>query len=231
MTENIVSIKGLWICRALHAVLEDINLELAAGDFLLLDGQDLPDAMRRIHDEFVGLEALSLGRLLRNHSLRYSLRRIRLRSAGRLGHGSHPADGAAGSLRGSPALRRRGFADGLFGPVTSFSCHCFRVVLTPLLTVSPETRRKNMLPWGSARSDVHSLYWAYNTFLAEIKALRCTARTIPRPRPRKSTTSVNPRPPSRVPIRINHRYPGPARRRRAYRACRPTPWRPPGALS
>ena len=38
MTEKIVSIKGLWICRAEHAVLEDINLELVAGDFLGLIG-------------------------------------------------------------------------------------------------------------------------------------------------------------------------------------------------
>jgi len=38
MTEKIVSIKGLWICRAEHAVLEDINLELQAGDFLGLIG-------------------------------------------------------------------------------------------------------------------------------------------------------------------------------------------------
>ncbi len=38
MTEKIVSIKGLWICRAEHAVLENINLELVAGDFLGLIG-------------------------------------------------------------------------------------------------------------------------------------------------------------------------------------------------
>jgi zinc transport system ATP-binding protein len=38
MKTNIVSIKGLWICRAEHAVLEDINLELLAGDFLGLIG-------------------------------------------------------------------------------------------------------------------------------------------------------------------------------------------------
>ncbi|MDD2755499.1 MAG: ABC transporter ATP-binding protein [Methanothrix sp.] len=38
MTEKIVSIMGLWICRAEHAVLEDINLELVAGDFLGLIG-------------------------------------------------------------------------------------------------------------------------------------------------------------------------------------------------
>jgi zinc transport system ATP-binding protein len=33
-----VSIKGLWVCRAEHAVLEDINLELEAADFLGLIG-------------------------------------------------------------------------------------------------------------------------------------------------------------------------------------------------
>ena len=38
MTEKIVSIKGLWISRAEHAVLENINLELVAGDFLGLIG-------------------------------------------------------------------------------------------------------------------------------------------------------------------------------------------------
>jgi zinc transport system ATP-binding protein len=38
MTEKIVSIKGLWICRAEHVVLENINLELQAGDFLGLIG-------------------------------------------------------------------------------------------------------------------------------------------------------------------------------------------------
>src|SRR5512137_1437045 len=38
MTEKIVSIRGLWICRAEHAVLEDINLDLVAGDFLGLIG-------------------------------------------------------------------------------------------------------------------------------------------------------------------------------------------------
>ena len=35
---TIVSIKGLWVCRAGHAVLEDINLELEAADFLGLIG-------------------------------------------------------------------------------------------------------------------------------------------------------------------------------------------------
>lgn len=38
MSEKIVSIKDLWVYRAEHAVLEDINLELEAGDFLGLIG-------------------------------------------------------------------------------------------------------------------------------------------------------------------------------------------------
>jgi zinc transport system ATP-binding protein len=38
MREKIVSIKGLWIYRAGNSVLEDINLELEAGDFLGLIG-------------------------------------------------------------------------------------------------------------------------------------------------------------------------------------------------
>jgi zinc transport system ATP-binding protein len=38
MKTNIVSIKALWICRGENAVLEDINLELDAGDFLGLIG-------------------------------------------------------------------------------------------------------------------------------------------------------------------------------------------------
>lgn len=38
MTEKIVSIKNLWVFRAEHAVLENINLELGAADFLGLIG-------------------------------------------------------------------------------------------------------------------------------------------------------------------------------------------------
>ncbi|HNX10139.1 MAG TPA: metal ABC transporter ATP-binding protein [Methanothrix sp.] len=38
MLEKIVSIKGLWVHRGEHAVLENINLELTAGDFLGLIG-------------------------------------------------------------------------------------------------------------------------------------------------------------------------------------------------
>ncbi len=38
MTDPIISISGLWVCRAEHAVLEDINLSLDEGDFLGLIG-------------------------------------------------------------------------------------------------------------------------------------------------------------------------------------------------
>ena len=50
-----------------HLVLDEIDdeqFELGARDFLLLDRHDLADAVGRIDDEFVGLEALSLGSLL-----------------------------------------------------------------------------------------------------------------------------------------------------------------------
>ena len=50
-----------------HLVLDEVDdeqLELGARDLLLLDGDDLADAVGRIDDEFVGLEALALGRLL-----------------------------------------------------------------------------------------------------------------------------------------------------------------------
>ena len=54
-----------------HLVLDEVDdeqLELGAGDLLLLDGDDLADAVGRIDDELVGLEALTLGRLLGGHS-------------------------------------------------------------------------------------------------------------------------------------------------------------------
>jgi len=38
MTKKIVSISGLWVCRREHAVLENINLELYAADFLGIIG-------------------------------------------------------------------------------------------------------------------------------------------------------------------------------------------------
>ena len=51
-----------------HLVLgegNDEQLELEAGDFLLVDRNDLADAMRRIDDVFTRLEALLGGRFLR----------------------------------------------------------------------------------------------------------------------------------------------------------------------
>src|SRR5690606_38525426 len=45
-----------------HLVLLEIDHEqfqLVARDFLLLDGGDLPDAVRRIDDELAGLEAIA----------------------------------------------------------------------------------------------------------------------------------------------------------------------------
>ena len=50
-----------------HLVLHEIDheqLKLGAGDFLLLDGQDLANPVRGINHEFVGLEALALGQNL-----------------------------------------------------------------------------------------------------------------------------------------------------------------------
>src|ERR1019366_9250479 len=72
-----------------HLVLHEIDheqLELRAGDLLLLDRQNLADAMGGIDNEFVGLEALTLGQhLLRfldtrrnSHRLRGRLHRDRL---------------------------------------------------------------------------------------------------------------------------------------------------------
>ena len=48
-----------------HLVLEEVDdeqLELVAGDFLLLDREDLADAVRRVHDILVGLEPVTLRR-------------------------------------------------------------------------------------------------------------------------------------------------------------------------
>jgi hypothetical protein len=56
--------------------------------------------------------------------------------------------------------------------MTRFSSHSFRVGLTPLYDGSSETTRKNMLPTGSFGCAVYSLWYVYNTFSAEIKALR-----------------------------------------------------------
>ena len=70
-----------------HLVLDEMDdeqLELGACDLLLLNGNDLADAMGRVNDELGGLEALALGGLLAVHSGARSF--VRLASAdGRLG--------------------------------------------------------------------------------------------------------------------------------------------------
>src|SRR5262249_52636547 len=75
----------------LHEV-DDEQLKLRPGHLLLFDGHDLADAVRRIDDELVGLEALALGRLLWGHSRHYSL--LWLLTAERFGHGSSTARAA-----------------------------------------------------------------------------------------------------------------------------------------
>jgi hypothetical protein len=53
---------------------DDEQLKPRAGDFLLLDRDDLTHTVGRIHDEFAGLEALPLRSLLRIHSQTCSFR-------------------------------------------------------------------------------------------------------------------------------------------------------------
>src|SRR6516162_5272351 len=62
------------------------NSRVLPCDFLFFDRNDLADAMRRIDNEFTGLEILTLRRLFRGHSLVCSLT-LWLGAAGRLGHG------------------------------------------------------------------------------------------------------------------------------------------------
>ena len=168
-----------------HLVLDEVDdeqLELAAGDLLLLDRHDLAHAMGRIDDEFVGLEALSLGRLLGDcHSVSHSLA-VRPAAAGRLRCGGGATGGTARGLRGPPASGGGRFVGGLLRlrPMTRFCCHCFRVDLTPLYDGSSGTHRKNRLPGGSFGCGVYSLCPLYNTFSAEIKALRRCKEVFPR---------------------------------------------------
>src|ERR1700716_3467308 len=160
-----------------HLVLQELDdeqLQLAARDLLLLDRHDLAHAVGRIDDEFIGLEALSLGGLLGDcHSLSHSFA-LRPDAAGRLRCGGCTSGGTARGLRGPP-----GGGGGLFGggvlrlrPMTRFCCLSFRVDLTPLYDGSSGTHRKNMLPGGSFGCGVYSLWYVYNTFSAGIKALR-----------------------------------------------------------
>src|SRR6266566_3332616 len=107
----------------LHEV-DDEQLQLVSRDLLLFDGHDLSDTMRRIDDELVGFEPLSLGRLFRGHSLVNSLTLWPVMTGG-LGRGNSPASCAPGSLRCPATARRRGL-EGLFrlGPMTRLACHC-----------------------------------------------------------------------------------------------------------
>src|SRR5262245_2546429 len=60
-----------------HLVLDEVDdeqFELVAGDFLLLDRRDLTDAVSRVHDKLIGLEALTLGGLLQGFVVHHLLR-------------------------------------------------------------------------------------------------------------------------------------------------------------
>src|SRR5262249_38430718 len=161
------------------------QLQLAAGDLLLLDRHDLAHAMGRIHDELVGLEALSLGGLFGgghswSHSLAVRATAVGLcfggSAAGASGRGARgaPASGgggsatgaSAGGLRGPPATGGGGFVSGLLRlrPMTRFCGHSFRVDVTPLYDGSSGMPRKIRLPTGSFGCGVCSLSYVYNTF-------------------------------------------------------------------
>ncbi len=78
------------------------KLELGARDLLLLDGEDLADAMRRIDHELVGLEALTLRRDLAR--LLDANRRTRLHD---LADGRLDRRGSRRRLRRDDGLHRR----------------------------------------------------------------------------------------------------------------------------
>jgi hypothetical protein len=117
-----------------HLVLHEIDheqLKTGACDFLLLDRQDLADAVSGIDHEFIGLEALTLGHdLLRlfdlgggNHRLGGNLRRDHSGGLGSHGLGGYMLRGSGNSLVSdlrSSGLRTRRFR-GSFG---SLIWHC-----------------------------------------------------------------------------------------------------------
>src|ERR1043166_3648958 len=157
-----------------HLVLDEIDdeqLELVAGDFLFLDGDDLADAMGRVNDKLVGLEALTLGRPRYGGLRRRKFDRTRSRTGGglpllsagsaaggslvdrfaaphRLGLGGSPI----GCLpRSRPPARAGGFLDGaLLHTLTRFTCHSSRVGHTLPDTI-PRKIRKNSSPAGAPR--------------------------------------------------------------------------------
>ena len=164
-----------------HLVLDEVDdeqLELGPGDLLLLDREDLADAMGGVDDELAGLEALTLGCLLDGHAGSCSF--VRPGGAdGCLGHGcgaarrvhaqqAVPAGGRRRLSSWSAGLRRRfSWTYGAF-----FLPRTFCVVLTSLADGSSGTPGKNTLPMGSGSGAVYLLIFKlYSTFFAEIKAL------------------------------------------------------------
>ena len=96
--------------------MDDEQLELGACDLLLLNGNDLANAMRRINDELGGLEALALGGLLAIHSGARSF--VRLANAdGRLG--GSLCNRLGGRLGHRPRYLTRRRASMGFSPVTT----------------------------------------------------------------------------------------------------------------
>ena len=163
-----------------HLVLDEVDdeqFELGAGDLLLLDRYDLPDAVRRVHDELVGLEPLSLSGLFDGHYRGCSF--VGLAADCGLGNGSPAARRRARNLRCPPDtagfLGPPGHGGGLFGPVTRFSCHGHvRGSHALFVTGSSETTpKKTRSPLGAARMRGFSLIRSiYSTFSAEFKALQ-----------------------------------------------------------
>ena len=140
-----------------HLVLDEIDdeqLELGARDFLLLDRNDLAHAVRRIDDELVGLEALSLGSLfIAGHSGHCSFTGP-FAGPAHFGCGSPTADVAARGMRGPPRCRQTSWPAGSCRRNLSLTSDAF---FLPLLTRGLHAlytgnrgigHRKIMLPKG-----------------------------------------------------------------------------------
>ena len=158
-----------------HLVLDEIDdeqFELRTGDLLLLDGHDLADPVGRIDDEFVGLEALSLGSLLvGRHSGQNSFTGA-FAAAGHFGCGGPGAGGPARGMRGPPRCGRLfgspAHAGGTFLRfLTRFSCHCSRVDFTPSVLDPWDAAAKNKAPErGSASVAAFFIFIGYFIYIA-----------------------------------------------------------------
>src|SRR5205807_5780206 len=128
---------------------DDEQLELVAGDFLLLDGHDLANTVSRVDDELVGPKPLTLSRAHRRRSRQlgrprgYALGRLLVLvvhavrgslvawfgPTDRFGLGARPCDGIPRPLRsppdgaGGPLLHRAA----LLQAYTRLCCHSSRV--------------------------------------------------------------------------------------------------------